>query len=90
MTLHSPLALLLLIPFNIALLPVLFLVDHAYKYYLVYSLPPFLMTLPSDTDLWMFVSSRGGLTAGRADAASARMLRGESGANAAGSENRRS
>jgi hypothetical protein len=26
---------------------------------------PFLMTLPSDTDLWMFVSSFGGLTAGR-------------------------
>ena len=30
-------------------------------------LPPFLMTLPSDTDLWMFVSSAGGLTAGRTD-----------------------
>lgn len=28
-------------------------------------LPPFLMTLPSDADLWMFVSSHGGLTAGR-------------------------
>ncbi|MBA4378549.1 MAG: hypothetical protein C0395_07870 [Gemmatimonas sp.] len=28
-------------------------------------LEPFLMTLASDTDLWMFVSSRGGLTAGR-------------------------
>jgi hypothetical protein len=28
-------------------------------------LAPFLMTLPSDTDLWMFVSSLGGLTAGR-------------------------
>ena len=31
------------------------------------SLPPFLMTVPSDTDLWMFVSSAGGLTAGRTD-----------------------
>ena len=31
------------------------------------ALPPFLMTLASDTDLWMFVSSRGGLTAGRVD-----------------------
>ncbi|MBI5168389.1 MAG: hypothetical protein HZA61_02775 [Candidatus Eisenbacteria bacterium] len=31
-------------------------------------LPPFLMSIPSDTDLWMFVSSAGGLTAGRADA----------------------
>jgi hypothetical protein len=29
------------------------------------ALPPFLMTLASDTDLWMFVSSTGGLTAGR-------------------------
>lgn len=31
-------------------------------------LPPFLMSLPSDTDLWMFVASGGGLTAGRVDA----------------------
>jgi len=30
-------------------------------------LEPFLMTLASDTDLWLFVSSRGGLTAGRVD-----------------------
>ncbi len=30
-------------------------------------LEPFLMTVASDTDLWMFVSSRGGLTAGRVD-----------------------
>lgn len=30
-------------------------------------LPPFLMTLPGDTDLWMFVASGGGLTAGRVD-----------------------
>jgi len=33
----------------------------------VESLPPFLMNLPTDTDLWMFVSSTGGLTAGRRD-----------------------
>lgn len=31
-------------------------------------LDPFLMTLASDTDLWMFVTSGGGLTAGRVDA----------------------
>ena len=31
-------------------------------------LAPFLMSLASDTDLWMFVASRGGLTAGRVDA----------------------
>ena len=30
-------------------------------------LDPFLMSLPSDTDLWMFVASGGGLTAGRVD-----------------------
>ena len=28
---------------------------------------PFLMSVPSDTDLWMFVTSGGGLTAGRVD-----------------------
>jgi hypothetical protein len=31
------------------------------------SMAPFLMNLPTDTDLWMFVSSAGGLTAGRRD-----------------------
>jgi hypothetical protein len=31
-------------------------------------MPPFLMTLASDTDLWMFIASGGGLTAGRVDA----------------------
>jgi hypothetical protein len=30
-------------------------------------LPPFLMSLATDTDLWMFVASTGGLTAGRVD-----------------------
>ncbi len=30
-------------------------------------LEPFLMTLANDADLWLFVSSRGGLTAGRID-----------------------
>lgn len=30
-------------------------------------IPPFLMNIASDTDLWMFVSSTGGLTAGRVD-----------------------
>ena len=31
-------------------------------------MPPFLMNIASDTDLWMFISSNGGLTAGRVDA----------------------
>ena len=31
-------------------------------------LDPFLVSLPSDTDLWMYVTSTGGLTAGRVDA----------------------
>jgi len=31
------------------------------------SMPPFMMTLASDSDLWMFVTSGGGLTAGRVD-----------------------
>ncbi|MFN8589013.1 MAG: hypothetical protein U0704_14575 [Candidatus Eisenbacteria bacterium] len=31
-------------------------------------MPAFLMSIPSDTDLWMYVSSGGGLTAGRTDA----------------------
>jgi len=31
------------------------------------NLPPFLMSLASDTDLWMFITSGGGLTAGRVD-----------------------
>ena len=30
-------------------------------------MPPFLMSLATDTDLWMFVTSGGGLTAGRVD-----------------------
>lgn len=30
-------------------------------------MPPFLMSIASDTDLWMFVTSTGGLTAGRVD-----------------------
>ena len=31
-------------------------------------MPPFLMSVVSDSDLWMFISSAGGLTAGRVDA----------------------
>ena len=31
-------------------------------------MPPFLMCLATDTDLWMFAASGGGLTAGRVDA----------------------
>jgi hypothetical protein len=32
------------------------------------AMPPFLMSVVSASDLWMFVSSNGGLTAGRVDA----------------------
>ncbi len=38
-----------------------------YRISAVDRLPPFLMNLPTDTDLWMFISSSGGLTAGRRD-----------------------
>ncbi|MCA9759067.1 MAG: hypothetical protein KDA27_24960 [Candidatus Eisenbacteria bacterium] len=31
-------------------------------------MPPFLVNLPSDTDIWMFLSSAGGITAGRVSA----------------------
>ncbi|MEJ2720240.1 MAG: hypothetical protein P8181_03745 [bacterium] len=31
-------------------------------------MPPFLMSVASDTDIWMYITSRGGLTAGRVDA----------------------
>ena len=39
-----------------------------YRIRAYHRLDPFLMSLPSDTDLWMFVASGGGLTAGRVDA----------------------
>jgi hypothetical protein len=39
-----------------------------YRISAFHRMPPFLMTLASDTDLWMFVTSGGGLTAGRVDA----------------------
>jgi hypothetical protein len=38
-----------------------------YRIAAVDRLPPFLINLPTDTDLWMFVSSAGGVTAGRRD-----------------------
>ena len=38
-----------------------------YRISAFHRLDPFLMTLASDTDLWMFVTSGGGLTAGRVD-----------------------
>ena len=34
-------------------------------------MPPFFMSVVSNTDLWMFISSTGGLTAGRQNAESA-------------------
>jgi len=42
--------------------------EDYYRISAFHRLPPFFMSLASDTDLWMFVSSRGGLTAGRVDA----------------------
>ena len=48
-----------------------FVAREGEEYYRIsgyHRLPPFLMSLPSDTDLWMFVASGGGLTAGRVDA----------------------
>ncbi len=38
-----------------------------YRISAFHGLAPFLVSLASDTDLWMFVASRGGLTAGRVD-----------------------
>lgn len=38
-----------------------------YRISAIDSLSPFLMNIPTDTDLWMFISSTGGLTAGRRD-----------------------
>ncbi len=38
-----------------------------YRISAYHRLAPFLMTLASDTDLWMFITSGGGLTAGRID-----------------------
>jgi hypothetical protein len=42
--------------------------ENAYRITGYRRLPPFLMSLASDADLWMFVTSGGGLTAGRVDA----------------------
>ena len=44
---------------------------HGERYYRIRNvdaMPPFLMSIVSPSDLWMFVSSSGGLTAGRVDA----------------------
>ena len=41
--------------------------EEYYRIAAYHRLAPFLMSLPSDTDLWMFVTSGGGLTAGRVD-----------------------
>ncbi len=40
----------------------------AYRISAYHRMDPFLMSVPSDTDLWMFVASSGGLAAGRVDA----------------------
>ena len=42
--------------------------EDYYRISSYHRMAPFLMTLASDTDLWMFVTSGGGLTAGRVDA----------------------
>ena len=42
--------------------------ERYYRISAFHRLAPFLMSVPSDTDLWMFVASGGGLSAGRVDA----------------------
>jgi hypothetical protein len=42
--------------------------EQAYRISRAHRLEPFLVNLASDTDLWMFIASTGGLTAGRVDA----------------------
>jgi hypothetical protein len=42
--------------------------EAAYRISAYHRLQPFLMAIASDSDLWMFVTSGGGLTAGRRDA----------------------
>ncbi|MCP4291962.1 MAG: hypothetical protein GY780_09020 [bacterium] len=42
--------------------------DSYYKISSFQDVKPFLMSIPTDTDLWMFVTSGGGLTCGRVDA----------------------
>ena len=39
-----------------------------YRIAAYHRMPPFLMSIASDADLWMFITSGGGLTAGRTDA----------------------
>ncbi|HMA77172.1 MAG TPA: hypothetical protein VKO43_07685, partial [Candidatus Krumholzibacteriaceae bacterium] len=41
--------------------------EEYYKISCIDRMTPFLMNIPSDTDLWMFIASNGGLTAGRVD-----------------------
>ncbi|MEZ4651650.1 MAG: hypothetical protein R3E97_23180 [Candidatus Eisenbacteria bacterium] len=43
--------------------------DRFYRIDAYDQMPPFLVNLPSDTDVWMFLSSAGGITAGRVSAA---------------------
>jgi hypothetical protein len=48
-----------------------FVLLHGEEYYRISDhdrMPAFLMSIASDSDLWMFITSRGGLTAGRVDA----------------------
>jgi hypothetical protein len=42
--------------------------EDYYRIAAFHRLAPFLMSLASDSDLWMFIASEGGLTAGRVDA----------------------
>jgi len=42
--------------------------EEFYRISAYHRLPPFLMSITNDADLWMFISSGGGLTAGRIDA----------------------
>ncbi len=42
--------------------------EVCYRIQAFHRMPPFFVSLPSDTDLWMFIASGGGLTCGRVDA----------------------
>lgn len=42
--------------------------EEYYRISAYHRMPPFFMSIPSDTDLWLFIASSGGLTGGRVDA----------------------
>ena len=42
--------------------------EEHYRISAYHRMAPFLVSIPTNTDLWMFIASGGGLTAGRIDA----------------------